>query len=70
MKISNISILSLAAATVIIGTHQMITVGIIASYPIFMLSVALLFWYKFRKNKQKEQEENSNSSKKPKQKKR
>ncbi|WP_106133057.1 hypothetical protein [Mongoliibacter ruber] len=68
MKISNISILSLAAATVIIGTHQMITVGLFASYPIFMLSVALLFWYKYRANKAKENQpeskQKSNSKKK------
>ncbi|TVP48277.1 MAG: hypothetical protein EA341_11160 [Mongoliibacter sp.] len=63
MKISNISILSLAAATVIIGTHQLITIGLIASYPIFMLSVALLFWYKYRTNKEKET--NSTENKKP-----
>jgi uncharacterized membrane protein len=63
MKISNISILSLAAATVIIGTHQLITIGLIASYPIFMLSVALLFWYKYRTNQEKET--NSTEHKKP-----
>lgn len=66
MKISNISILSLAAAAVIIGTHQLITVGLMASYPIFMLSVGLLFWYKYRTNKERENQENTPPSKKSK----
>ncbi|MBW3467668.1 hypothetical protein [Arthrospiribacter ruber] len=66
MKISNISILSLAAAAVIIGTHQLITVGLMASYPIFMLSVGLLFWYKYRTNKERENQDNTPPSKKPK----
>lgn len=64
MKISNISILSLAAAAVIIGTHQLITVGLMASYPIFMLSVGLLFWYKYRTNKERENQDNTPPSKK------
>ncbi|MFC0261921.1 hypothetical protein [Fontibacter flavus] len=57
MKINDIALLSLAAALVIIGTHQTITVGIVAAYPIFMLSLVLLFWYKFRQNKRREQEQ-------------
>jgi uncharacterized membrane protein len=59
MKNSNLALLSLAAAFVIIGTHQTITVGLIASYPIFMLAVVFLFWYKYRKNQQVEGQENS-----------
>lgn len=51
MKISNIALLSLSAAFVIIGTHQTIVHGLFASYPIFMLAVILLFWYKYRQNK-------------------
>jgi len=50
MKISNIALLSLSAAFVIIGTHQTVVHGLLASYPIFMLAVALLFWYKYRQN--------------------
>lgn len=64
MKINDIALLSLAAALVIIGTHQTITVGIVAAYPIFMLSLVLLFWYKFRQNKRREQEQESKSGKK------
>ncbi|MGY6742604.1 MAG: hypothetical protein ACXIUQ_07710 [Cecembia sp.] len=50
MKISNIALLSLSAAFVIIGAHQTVVHGLLASYPIFMLAVALLFWYKYRQN--------------------
>lgn len=64
MKINDIALLSLAAALVIIGTHQTITVGIVAAYPIFMLSLVLLFWYKFRQNKRREQEQEEKSGKK------
>lgn len=64
MKINDIALLSLAAALVIIGTHQTITVGIVAAYPIFMLSLVLLFWYKFRQNKRREQEQEGKSGKK------
>lgn len=64
MKINDIALLSLAAALVIIGTHQTITVGIVAAYPIFMLSLVLLFWYKFRQNKKREQEQEDTSGKK------
>ena len=48
MKQKDIVLLSLSAALVIIGSHQTFTAGITYSYPIFMLSVALLFWYKYR----------------------
>jgi hypothetical protein len=50
MKLTDILLLSLSAALVIVGTHQTIVGGIAFSYPIFMLAVALLFWYKYRKN--------------------
>lgn len=52
MKVSNIVILSLSAAFVIIGTHLTITQGLTVSYPVFMLAVALLFWYKLRQKNQ------------------
>jgi membrane protein implicated in regulation of membrane protease activity len=57
MKTSDIILLSLAAAFVIIGTHQTITLGITASYPIFMLSVVFLFWYKYRQIQRRAEEE-------------
>lgn len=52
MKVSNIVILSLSAAFVIVGTHLTITQGVTVSYPVFMLAVALLFWYKLRQKNQ------------------
>ncbi len=52
MKVSNIVILSLSAAFVIIGTHLTITQDLTVSYPVFMLAVALLFWYKLRQKDQ------------------
>lgn len=42
-------LLPLAAALVIIGAHVTWTQGIVVSYPIFMLAVALLLWFKYRK---------------------
>ncbi|WP_291782264.1 hypothetical protein [Cecembia sp.] len=62
MKINNIVILSLSAALVIIGTHQTITHGLFASYPIFMLAVILLFWYKYRQNQNAGKDEEKRNS--------
>ena len=42
-------LLPLAAALVIVGAHVTWTQGVVVSYPIFMLAVALLLWYKYRK---------------------
>lgn len=62
MKLLDIILLSLSAALVIIGTHLTITTGISLSYPVFMLAVVFLFWYRYRKNaaifeeKEKEQQ--------------
>jgi uncharacterized membrane protein len=50
MKLPDFLLLSLSAALVIIGTHLTITSGLISSYPVFMFAVALLFWYRYRKN--------------------
>lgn len=50
MKLPDFLLLSLSAALVIIGTHLTITTGLISSYPVFMFAVALLFWYRYRKN--------------------
>jgi TRAP-type mannitol/chloroaromatic compound transport system permease large subunit len=50
MKVTDILLLSLSAALVIVGTHLTITSGLVTSYPVFMFAVALLFWYRYRKN--------------------
>lgn len=44
-----ILIFSLAVALFIIGIHQVMTVGIMNSYWIFMLCLSLLFLYKLLK---------------------
>ena len=49
MRLKDVILLSLSAALVIVGTHITMTQGIMFSYPIFMLAVTLLFWFKFRK---------------------
>jgi TRAP-type mannitol/chloroaromatic compound transport system permease large subunit len=50
MKLPDFLLLSLSAALIIIGTHLTITSGLISSYPVFMFAVALLFWFRYRKN--------------------
>lgn len=50
MKLPDFLLLSLSAALIIIGTHLTITSGLVNSYPVFMFAVALLFWYRYRKN--------------------
>ena len=65
MKTSDLILLSLAAAFVIVGTHQTMTLGITASYPIFMLSVVLLFWYKYRQIQRRTVEEKYPDQNKP-----
>ena len=65
MKLLDIILLSLSAALVIVGTHLTITLGLTTSYPVFMFSVVLLFWYRFRKNNQLEKD-SINSTEKPK----
>jgi uncharacterized membrane protein len=63
MKLADIILLSLSAAMVIIGTHLTITVGLTSSYPVFMFAVALLFWYRYRKNDQLVEEKKQSDSK-------
>ncbi|WP_373520549.1 hypothetical protein [Aquiflexum sp.] len=63
MKLADIILLSLSAAMVIIGTHLTITVGLTTSYPVFMFAVALLFWYRYRKNDQLVKEKNQSEKK-------
>lgn len=56
MKILDVILLPLAAAFVIVGTHMMVTQGLVAAYPIFMFAVALFFWFRFRKVRSKAKE--------------
>ncbi len=55
MKLLDTIILSLAAGLFIIGVHQTMKFGIMYSYWIIMLSVALLLWYNLRKRSNKEE---------------
>lgn len=55
MKGIDVVLLPLAAALVIVGAHVTWTQGVVVSYPIFMLAVALLLWYKYRKTQKEEQ---------------
>uniref|UniRef100_UPI0035945035 hypothetical protein n=1 Tax=Aquiflexum sp. TaxID=1872584 RepID=UPI0035945035 len=64
MKLKDIILLSISAALVIVGTHLTITSGVITSYPVFMFAVALLFWYRYRKNDQLVKENNQTDQKK------
>lgn len=57
MKLKDVILLSLSAALVIVGTHVTMNQGILFSYPIFMIAIALLFWYQFRKGKNKQENE-------------
>lgn len=68
MKLGDVLILSLALALTVIGIHQALTVGITGSYTIFMMAVALLFWFQLRKTKRSEQPNNQESFKKTKRK--
>jgi Flp pilus assembly protein TadB len=66
MNLKDVILLSLSAALIIIGVHLAITQGIGLSYPVLMFAVALLFWFKYRRNKAVEAEKsNQKRSKKP-----
>ena len=56
MKLSETILFSLSVAFLIIGVHQTFTVGILQSYWIFMLSIALLLIFKFQRNKSVEKQ--------------
>lgn len=58
-------IFSLTVVTFIIGVHQTMTYGIGNAYFVFMLSMGLLFLYKYRIAKRKD-EEKVEAAKKPK----
>lgn len=68
MKVADTILLSLSAALVIIGTHLTMKAGIIASYPVFMFAVALLFWYMYRKKKNEEEQHSTEDTPKKKKK--
>ncbi|MFL0683749.1 hypothetical protein CLV31_10277 [Algoriphagus aquaeductus] len=50
MKLTEVLILSLSLAFIVIGIHQTLTQGIGASYAIFMFAVGLLFWFQLRRS--------------------
>jgi hypothetical protein len=50
MKFFDTILLSLAIGFFIIGLHQSFTVGFEVSYWIFMITLALLLWFKIRRN--------------------
>ncbi|MCS6974074.1 MAG: hypothetical protein N2044_00700 [Cyclobacteriaceae bacterium] len=51
MKLADVVLLSLSAAFLIIGIHQLIVRGIGHAYSLFMLSAVLFLWYSYRKRK-------------------
>jgi hypothetical protein len=52
MKLVDVVVLAVAVAFLIIGIHQIITVGLQNAYWAIMLSVALYFVFVLRKKKQ------------------
>jgi Flp pilus assembly protein TadB len=54
MKLTEVLILSLSLALIVVGIHQTLTQGIGASYAIFMFAVGLLFWFQLRRNRRPE----------------
>lgn len=69
MKLIDVLILSLSLALIIVGIHQTLVNGIGSAYAIFMVAVALLFWFQFRRNqKHDSQIETPKKSMKPKKK--
>jgi hypothetical protein len=51
MKLVDMLLLSLAAAFVIIGMYEMMALGVSQGYWAIMLSIALFFYYGYRKKK-------------------
>jgi hypothetical protein len=51
MKLTDLLLISLAAAFLIIAIHQIMTVGFSQAYWILMLSVILFFVFSYRKTK-------------------
>lgn len=54
MKLLDIILLSLAAAFIIIGIHQVMTVGFGQSYWVLMLAITLFFVFSYRKSKRQQ----------------
>jgi len=52
MKLPDVIILSLAVAFLIIGIHQIMTVGFGSAYWMIMLVTVLFFIYSYRKKKE------------------
>lgn len=65
MKLADALLISLTLAMIIIGIHQSLTIGVEGSYPIFMVSVALLFWFQYRRIKQPVESKQSKKTTKP-----
>jgi hypothetical protein len=53
MKLVDLLILSLAVAFLIIGIHQIMTVGFASAYFVIMLALVMFFLYSLRKRKTK-----------------
>jgi hypothetical protein len=51
MKLADVIILSLAVAFIIIGIHQVMTIGFGKAYWAIMLALILFFIFNLRKNK-------------------
>jgi Flp pilus assembly protein TadB len=66
MKLEQIIILSVAVALFIIGIHQSFLYGVMASYWIFMLVAALLFYYKLRSSRNQQAFKDTSSAEKSK----
>lgn len=56
---------TLIVVSFIIAVHQLMVNGISFAYPIFMLSVAMLFLYWYRKAQAKQKEEEAAKKAKP-----
>jgi hypothetical protein len=54
MRLPDILLLSLSVVFVIIGVHQIMTVGFGNAYWAIMLSLLFLFLFNFRKRKQRQ----------------
>jgi hypothetical protein len=54
MKLTDIILLSLAVGFLIIGIHQIMTIGLGNAYWAIMLSLILFFVFNFRKSKQRQ----------------
>ncbi|HYF70884.1 MAG TPA: hypothetical protein VD884_22270 [Ohtaekwangia sp.] len=64
MKLSDILLLGLALAFIIIGIDQTIVLGFNHAYWAFMAALTLFFVFNFKKNKQKQEARQQGSSEK------